>query len=366
MRSASRPITRVWTSPDGSSASPWSTSARSPGGSSLDVHRRRDRHDAAAAAAGRRGEVLTPTLPIGIAAFVWGVVACAVDALARRRPAGSSTSRSCSGALAIAVATHDTGGADSPARLLTMLVLVFAAYFFRAREAWPYLALVLALHELPLAYDPTALDSGLLGELLIVAPCYWLLAFLLITGKRGMIELRARADELARTDPLTGLANRRALIEAMDGAGGARATSGRAADARRRRLQARSTPLRPPGRRPRAGLRRRLPAHELPRRRPARAARRRRVRRAGPAAPTRPGWRRSPSACWTRSGSATPCGSASAGRSARGDDALLHDADNALAEAKRGGKDRALSAARPSSTDGSGRGRTAARCCPRR
>jgi diguanylate cyclase (GGDEF)-like protein len=35
-----------------------------------------------------------------------------------------------------------------------------------------------------------------------------------------MIDLRARADELARTDPLTALANRRALIEAMDGDGG--------------------------------------------------------------------------------------------------------------------------------------------------
>jgi diguanylate cyclase (GGDEF)-like protein len=124
------------------------------------------------------------------------------------------------GGLSIAVATHDTGGAQSPARLLTMLVLVFAAYFFRTPEAWPYLPFTLALNELPLAYDPRALDSGLLGELLIVGPCYWLLAWLLISGKRGMIELRARADELARTDPLTGLANRRALIEAMDGAGG--------------------------------------------------------------------------------------------------------------------------------------------------
>ena len=75
---------------------------------------------------------------------------------------------------------------------------------------------MLALHELPLAYDEHALSQGMLGELLIVAPCYWLLAFLLVTGKRGMIDLRARADELARTDPLTGLANRRALIEAMD------------------------------------------------------------------------------------------------------------------------------------------------------
>jgi diguanylate cyclase (GGDEF)-like protein len=168
---------------------------------------------------GANGKVVTPTLPIGVAAFVWGIVA--LTAVRWRTAPGWLMHLSIVlGGLSIAVATHDTGGAKSPARLLTMLVLVFAAYFFRTREAWPYLGLVLALHELPLAYDPGAVDSGLLGELLIVGPCYWLLMWLLISGKRGMIELRATADELARTDPLTGLANRRALIEAMDGAGG--------------------------------------------------------------------------------------------------------------------------------------------------
>jgi diguanylate cyclase (GGDEF)-like protein len=168
---------------------------------------------------GVAGAVFTPTLAIGIAAFVWGIVGLRVIRW-RDTPGWVIHVSIVAGALATAVATHDTGGADSPARLLAMLVLVFAAYFFPAREAWPYLALVLALHELPMAYDETALSTGLLGELLIVAPCYWLLAFLLVTGKHGMIDLRARADELARTDPLTGLANRRALIEAMDGAGG--------------------------------------------------------------------------------------------------------------------------------------------------
>src|SRR4051812_10793379 len=168
---------------------------------------------------GAAGKVVTPTLPIGIAAFVWGVVA-AFKFDWRTAPGWVTHLSTVLGALSIAVATHDTGGADSPARLLIMLVLVFAAYFFPAREAWPYLPLVLALHELPLAYDDGAYSTGLLGELLIVAPCYWLLAFLLTTGKRGMIDLRARADELARTDPLTGLANRRALIEAMNGAAG--------------------------------------------------------------------------------------------------------------------------------------------------
>jgi len=164
---------------------------------------------------GADGKVLTPTLPIGIAAFVWGLFA-AFKVDWRSAPGWIMHLSTVLGALSIAVATHDTGGADSPARLLIMLVLVFASYYFPAREAWPYLPLILALHELPLAYDPTALESGLLGELLIVSPCYWLLAWLLISGKRGMIELRARADQLARTDPLTGLANRRALLEAME------------------------------------------------------------------------------------------------------------------------------------------------------
>ena len=158
---------------------------------------------------------MTPTLAIGVAAFVWGIVA-----LRRfdwvRAPGWVIHVSVTSGALAAAVATHDTGGAKSPGRFLLMLVLVFSAYFFPAREAWPYLALVLVMHALPLFYDSdAAVEAELIGELLIVAPCYWLLAFLLITGKRGMVELRAHADALAREDSLTGLANRRALLEAM-------------------------------------------------------------------------------------------------------------------------------------------------------
>jgi diguanylate cyclase (GGDEF)-like protein len=163
---------------------------------------------------GAHGKVVTPTLPIGIAAFVWGVVA--LSRFDWTNAAGWVIHASTfGGALAAAVATHDTGGAHSPARFLLMLVLVFAGYFFPSREAWPYLGVVLVLHGLPFAYDGGAIEAGLLGELLIVAPCYWLLAFLLITGKRGMVTLRSHADRLARQDPLTGLANRRALLEAM-------------------------------------------------------------------------------------------------------------------------------------------------------
>jgi diguanylate cyclase (GGDEF)-like protein len=285
---------------------------------------------------GVAGEVVTPTLPIGIAAFVWGLVAVRVVRW-RDTPGWVIHASIVAGALATAVATHDTGGADSPARLLAMLVLVYAAYFFPAREAWPYLPLVLALHELPLAYDDTALSTGLLGELLIVAPCYWLLAFLLITGKRGMIELRARADELARTDSLTGLANRRALIEALDSGddrlgllmldvddfkhvntvfghpGGDRALVF-IADCLRKSCRAGDVPARLGGDEF-AVLVRGASAEGMS----ALAERLLDAVRLGDSVRISVGW-----------------------AIGRGD--LLHDADNALAEAKRGGKDRALAA----------------------
>src|SRR4051812_2372465 len=162
---------------------------------------------------GANGEVVTPTLPIGIGAGLWGLWA-ALRMDWNRAGGWVIHAAAVSGALCAAVATSDTGGAQSPARFLLMLALVYSAYFFPAREAWPYLGLVLVLHALPLAYDS---ETGqLLGELLIIAPIYWLLAALLITGKRSMLALRAHADDLARKDPLTGVANRRALMEALE------------------------------------------------------------------------------------------------------------------------------------------------------
>src|SRR3954452_17884109 len=91
---------------------------------------------------GTDGKVVTPTLPIGVAALVWGIVAA--FRFDWRGASGWVIHLSTAlGALSIAVATHDTGGAHSPARLLIMLVLVFTSYYFPGREGWPYLPLIL-------------------------------------------------------------------------------------------------------------------------------------------------------------------------------------------------------------------------------
>ena len=102
---------------------------------------------------GANGKVLTPTLPIGIGAALWGLhAALRMDwrnAPRLGHPRGRHRRH------LLRRGRHaDTGGASSPARFLLMLVLVYAAYFFPPREAWPYLGLVVAVHALPLAYDP--------------------------------------------------------------------------------------------------------------------------------------------------------------------------------------------------------------------
>jgi diguanylate cyclase (GGDEF)-like protein len=168
---------------------------------------------------GAEGELVTPTLPIGVLAALWGLHA-AVRRDWRAAPGWMLHLVVLGGLVCIAIAQFDTGGVNSPVRFMFLLVLVFVAYFFRAAEAWPYLGLVLLTHALPLVYDPQALGEALLGELLILFPCYGLLVFVLVTGKRGMVELRGEADRLARTDPLTGIANRRALVEALEAAEG--------------------------------------------------------------------------------------------------------------------------------------------------
>src|SRR4051795_7610483 len=122
-----------------------------------------------------------------------------------------------------AVAVGATGGAESPAVFYLLFIVGYCAYFYRRREAVPYLFACVAVHALPLAYDANAVREGLVAQLLILAPTYLLLGFLIIFGKERLVELREEARRLSLSDPLTGLANRRALIDVLESA-----TAGRA------------------------------------------------------------------------------------------------------------------------------------------
>jgi diguanylate cyclase (GGDEF)-like protein len=148
------------------------------------------------------------------AAAIWGVITLTLIDWSRI-PGWAVHASTLAGLAAGTAITALTGGTGSSARFLLLLPLVYPPAFFPPREAWPYFVFVVAAWSLPLLYDPKALGTDLLAEMLMVVPVSFLIMFLMTSGKHQMVMLRSRADELARRDPLTGLANRRALTEAL-------------------------------------------------------------------------------------------------------------------------------------------------------
>src|SRR5215213_1859781 len=111
---------------------------------------------------------------VAAAAAVWALVCFTVIPWDRARPLVSHFS-TFMGFPATAIVVAATGGARSPAVFYLLFIVVYCAYFYRPKEAWPYLVACIAVHGLPLLYDRTAVDDGLLAELIIIGPTYLIL-----------------------------------------------------------------------------------------------------------------------------------------------------------------------------------------------
>jgi diguanylate cyclase (GGDEF)-like protein len=156
-------------------------------------------------------------LMLGLSAIGFAWAACCFFLIPWERAHPLVSHFSCSFGFPItAVAVAATGGAESPAVFYLLFIVGYCAYFYRRREAVPYLFACIVVHALPLFYDPSAVKEGLVAQLLILGPTYLLLGFLIIFGKERLVELREEARRLSLADPLTGLANRRALIDTLE------------------------------------------------------------------------------------------------------------------------------------------------------
>jgi diguanylate cyclase (GGDEF)-like protein len=151
---------------------------------------------------------------LAAAAAVWGLIALRIDW--RTLPGWLPHATSLSGLAAAGVAMALTGGVGSPARFLLLFTLLYPSSFYPPPEARPYLVAVVAVWASPLLYDSAAVDGAFVAELVIAVPALWMCSFLMVEGKREMVTQRAHAVDLARRDPLTGLANRRALVETLE------------------------------------------------------------------------------------------------------------------------------------------------------
>jgi diguanylate cyclase (GGDEF)-like protein len=166
--------------------------------------------------------------PVVVAAsafgIVWAVVCLRVIKWETAPPWVSHLS-SFMGLPIVAVVMASTGGALSPARFYLFFIVVYVAYFYRWREALPYLVGCVVVHALPLFYDHHAVDAHLPAELVIAGTTYLVLGGGILAGKALLVDLREQALELSLHDSLTGLYNRRALMNLLDRhVGGQRAT----------------------------------------------------------------------------------------------------------------------------------------------
>ena len=148
-------------------------------------------------------------------ALTWGYLCLRVIDWNRASPLVSHFSVTL-GLPLVALTAASTGGANSPARFFLFFTIVFCGYFYPVREAIPYFVACLVVDALPLFYDGAAVSNGLVGEVLVLAPTFGILGGLILAGKRLLLELRDDARELSLHDPLTELANRRALMGLLD------------------------------------------------------------------------------------------------------------------------------------------------------
>ena len=66
-------------------------------------------------------------------------------------------------------------------------------------------------------YDPDALHATFIAKYFLTAPIYAGVGLTVVLSKRQLVTWRNQARDQALHDPLTGLANRRALTDALDG-----------------------------------------------------------------------------------------------------------------------------------------------------
>ncbi|HET6506197.1 MAG TPA: GGDEF domain-containing protein [Baekduia sp.] len=112
----------------------------------------------------------------------------------------------------IPVAVAASGGSASPLRSLPLLIVVYCSWFYETRIAAAALAVVCGLHVLPLAYDDRAFRAPGLSITITLGITFAMTGALMMAARRELAAMRDDARAEALHDPLTELANRRALM----------------------------------------------------------------------------------------------------------------------------------------------------------
>jgi diguanylate cyclase (GGDEF)-like protein len=117
------------------------------------------------------------------------------------------------GSISVWLACLWSGGASSGFIEMYFFPVLYAAYFFRSRQAICQLVLVTALSASPELYDASLRGAQFPGHLLVLLSALWGMAVVIGLRKRRLLLAELRSREQALSDPLTGLHNLRSLRE---------------------------------------------------------------------------------------------------------------------------------------------------------
>ncbi len=109
------------------------------------------------------------------------------------------------------VGLYLTGASLSYIEPLLVCSLLYAAFFFPARWAWPLSIELILAAGTPLLYDERAIENAYLPRYLALAAGYLAAAWVMVGLKRRLLDAEARQRDFANRDPLTGIGNRRAF-----------------------------------------------------------------------------------------------------------------------------------------------------------
>ena len=113
----------------------------------------------------------------------------------------------------VGVALYLTGGSISYVEPLLVCSLLYAAFFFPARWAWPLSIELVLFAGTPLIYDDQAIENAFLPRYLAFAVGYLAATWVMVGLKRRLVEAEQRQRDIANRDALTGVGNRREFDE---------------------------------------------------------------------------------------------------------------------------------------------------------
>jgi diguanylate cyclase (GGDEF)-like protein len=108
-----------------------------------------------------------------------------------------------------------TGGSLSYIEPFLVCSLLYAAFFFPARWAWPLSIELILVAGTPLLYDSNAIETAFVPRYAALAASFLAATWVMVGLKKRMVAAEVHQRDIANRDPLTGVGNRRVFDAIM-------------------------------------------------------------------------------------------------------------------------------------------------------